>query len=199
MAEPRLRRARRDDLDLIADIWVDAFSADPWLRYMAPDDAAWPAFGAAWMHMVASRLIECGHLFLARDGGAAVGWIPPDLGFLDGAGADHARGLIVEASGEDRAADCFATMGMVRPHLSGDSHWTLQWIGVRADRRGGGLGEALVGPGLALCDRDELPCLLVSSNPRNVTFYERHGFRVLAEVQSPDGAITLRPMQRDPA
>jgi hypothetical protein len=38
----------------------------------------------------------------------------------------------------------------------------------------------------------------VSTNARNVPFYERHGFAVDAEVATPDGAATLRPMHRDP-
>ena len=31
---------------------------------------------------------------------------------------------------------------------------------------------------------------------KNVPFYERHGFRVAAEISTPDGAATLRPMHR---
>jgi hypothetical protein len=37
-----------------------------------------------------------------------------------------------------------------------------------------------------------------STNPKNVPFYERHGFRVAAETATPDGAATLRPMHRAP-
>ncbi len=198
MAEVALRRALRADLGTIADIWVDAFTADPWLRYMQPDDAGWAAFGHKWMRFVVDHTFERGHTFLARNQDAAIVWIPPDLSFIDAADVERAHEIIAAASGAARADDCLATMAQVRQHFSDGAHWTLQWIGVRSSGRGRGLGAALVTPGLAACDDDGLPCSLVSSNPRNVTFYERHGFRVVAEVQSPDSAVTLTPMHREP-
>ena len=51
---------------------------------------------------------------------------------------------------------------------------------------------------LDVCDADGTPCFLVSTNPRTVPFYERLGFRVDAEVTTPDGAATMRAMHRDP-
>ena len=57
-------------------------------------------------------------------------------------------------------------------------------------------GAAVVAPLLAVCDSEGLPCGLTSTNPRNVPFYERFGFRVAAEVPTPDGAAVLQPMQR---
>ena len=36
---------------------------------------------------------------------------------------------------------------------------------------------------LSRCDRDGTPAYLESSNPRNITLYERHGFERLGTVQ----------------
>jgi hypothetical protein len=47
-----------------------------------------------------------------------------------------------------------------------------------------------------VCDADGLACGLVSTNPRNVPFYERFGFTVDGEVATPDGTATMRPMHR---
>ena len=71
-----------------------------------------------------------------------------------------------------------------------------RYLGVRSSATGRGLGAAAVAPTLAAIDRDRLPCGLTSSNPRNLPFYERLGFTVAAEVHSPDGRVTLRPMVR---
>jgi hypothetical protein len=60
------------------------------------------------------------------------------------------------------------------------------------------LGAAAVAPGLRTCDEEGLPCGLLSSNTRRLSFYERLGFRIDAEVATPDGAVTLRPMHREP-
>lgn len=186
----------RADLDTIADIWVDAFSDDPWLRYMQPDAAGWDHFARVWMRFVAERVFARGHTFVSDTGDAAVGWIPPDLAFLGADDMGHAYDIIAAASGTDRADSCLATMAMVRDQIDADPHWVLQWIGVRSHRRGSGMGAQLVAPGLASCDADGFSCWLVSSNIRNVAFYERQGFAVVAEVHSPDAAITLRPMKR---
>jgi hypothetical protein len=56
----------------------------------------------------------------------------------------------------------------------------------------------MVAPHLALCDRDQLPCVLISSNPANVPFYRRLGFEIDAELWSPDGAASVRAMSRPP-
>ncbi len=61
---------------------------------------------------------------------------------------------------------------------------------------GRGLGAMAVAPLIERCDADGLPCGLVSTNPRNISFYERLGFVAVAEVPTPDGVAVLRPMHR---
>lgn len=51
-------------------------------------------------------------------------------------------------------------------------------------------------PTLARVDTEGVPAALVSSNVRNVPFYERLGFEVRAVATTDDGAATLRPMVR---
>ncbi len=190
-----LRHALRADLPAIVDIWVDAFSGDPFLRWMAGTEEGWTGFGPAWMTFVVELTFERGHTYLDGDRGA-VSWIPPDLAFVGPDDVGRGRAIIAEHGGEDRAAEALETILAARAHELEGPHWVLQYIGVRAAARGTGLGAALVAPMLAVADRDGLPTALISSNPRNVPFYERHGFAVQAEVTSPDGAATLRPMAR---
>lgn len=70
---------------------------------------------------------------------------------------------------------------------------------MRARARGSGRGRAAVAPTLATIDAEGWSCGLVSTNPRNVPFYERLGFVVVSDVSSPRGEVTLRPMHREPA
>ncbi len=61
-------------------------------------------------------------------------------------------------------------------------------------------GEArgtLLGHALALADRDGVPAYLESSNPRNIGYYERHGFEQLGRIQN-GSSPTLVPMLRKP-
>ena len=41
-------------------------------------------------------------------------------------------------------------------------------------------------PCLEIVDRDHLPAYLDSTNPRNVPFYQRHGFEVTGRWQAGD-------------
>jgi GNAT superfamily N-acetyltransferase len=193
-----LRHALRRDLPAISDVWVDAFAADPYLRWIEPDDQRWPAFGGAWMTFIVELAFERGHTYLDDSADVAVAWIPPDLSLVGPDDLARGRAIIAEHAGENRAEEALATIVRARGHAVEDAHWTLQYIGVRPGRAGAGVGAAAVAPLLGVCDAEALPCGLVSTNRRNVSFYERLGFRVDAEVETPDGVAVMRPMHRVP-
>ena len=49
-----LRHALRADLPAVVETWVDAFSADPFFRWIAPDDEAYRGFGHDWLSFIAA-------------------------------------------------------------------------------------------------------------------------------------------------
>jgi hypothetical protein len=50
---------------------------------------------------------------------------------------------------------------------------------------------------LERADAEGLPVYLESSNPRNLTFYRRHGFEAWGEViRMPEGGPSVQPMWR---
>ena len=79
-------------------------------------------------------------------------------------------------------------------------HWVLMFIGVDPQFQGNGLGHSLIDSVLERADAEGLPCYLDSGNPRNLSFYHRHGFEVAGEVGLPDGptvwAMVRRPRVR---
>jgi GNAT superfamily N-acetyltransferase len=151
------------------------------------------------MTFILELAFERGHTYLADPVDVAVAWIPPDLSLVGPDDIARGRAIIAEHAGEARADEALATIIAARGHALDEPHWTLQYIGVRSSRRGSGLGAAAVAAILQTCDEEGLPCGLVSTNAANVPFYERLGFRVDAEVTTPGGAATLRPMHRPPA
>ena len=76
-------------------------------------------------------------------------------------------------------------------------HWVLMFIGIDPQFQGGGLGRSLITPVLEQADAEGLPCFLDSGNPRNLSFYHRHGFEVVHEVTIPHGP-TAWAMVRQP-
>ena len=175
----RLRRALQGDLPSVVDIWVDALTDDPYLRWIQPDDEVWPAFGTAWLTFVAEHCASnagtC--IWPTRPTLRSRGSRPTSRSPLPttSRGSRHHR----RARRPDARRRCVRhDRDRERRHLLEEPHWTLQYVGVRRARQGTGLGGAAVAPGLARSDDESLPCSLVSTNARNVPFYERLGFTV---------------------
>ncbi|MDT7570013.1 MAG: hypothetical protein QOE05_187 [Actinomycetota bacterium] len=79
-----------------------------------------------------------------------------------------------------------------------EPHWYLEAIGTVPEARGRGVGPTVLTPVLDLCDEARLPAYLESSNPRNLSFYARHGFRAIPLFDLPKGCPVITPMWRDP-
>jgi GNAT superfamily N-acetyltransferase len=83
-------------------------------------------------------------------------------------------------------------------HHPREPHWYLEALGALPQARGTGVGGRLLQPVLDACDEARLPACLESSNPRNWSFYERHGFVRGTPLPVPAGCPVLMPMQRAP-
>lgn len=63
-----------------------------------------------------------------------------------------------------------------------DRHWSLEALGIRPEAQRKGLGTQLVQPILDRADSEGIYCYLETSNPANVAYYERFGFRVTTDL-----------------
>ncbi len=75
-------------------------------------------------------------------------------------------------------------------------HATLHIAAVHPRLQRRGVGAELVATVLEHCDAEATPVWLASSNPDNVAFYERLGFRPTGTVPLPGGSVIttmLRP------
>jgi ribosomal protein S18 acetylase RimI-like enzyme len=80
-----------------------------------------------------------------------------------------------------------------------EPHWYLLVVGVDPELQGRGVGSALIREGLSRADAAACPCYLETSDERNVAFYERYGFRVLAKASLGTGGPPGWGMRREPA
>ena len=71
----------------------------------------------------------------------------------------------------------------------------LPMIAADPSQTGRGLGAALMKHALEIVDEAGLPAYLESSNPRNISLYERHGFEVMGEIQTVSSPV-MTPMYR---
>lgn len=103
--------------------------------------------------------------------------------------------LMQRTVAESTIKDFHAVMERSSRYRPTEPHWYLPLAGVDPAHQSGGHGSALMKHALAVCDRERKLAFLESTNPRNVSFYQRHGFEVLGTVQvgsSPIGFSMLR-------
>lgn len=173
------------------DALILAFSTDPMARWSLPDArkylAAFPSIARAFGGSAFAR----GTSYIADGFTGTALWLPP------GVGPDEETLLRVlnENAGDDIKEDMPRIFEQMQKFHPTEPHWYLPMIGVDPAHQGAGVGSALMTEALKAVDRDGLIAYLESSNPKNVSLYERHGFEIIGEIQSGNSPV-VRPMLR---
>jgi GNAT superfamily N-acetyltransferase len=84
----------------------------------------------------------------------------------------------------------------IRQQSAPHQHWYLMALGVALSRQGAGLGHALLQPILTRADAEQVPCYLETFTERNVQFYGKLGFTVVAHNHIPGGGPPFWTMVR---
>ncbi len=188
-----IRSATPDEMPQTVSCMVAAFMTDPFARFAAPSphdhlramSAVTPAF--------AGRSFEHGTAYVSADFCGAALWLPPGI-HPDGEALER---VFRENAPPERLDDLLGTFEKMDASHPDEPHWYLPIIGVEPNARNRGLGRALMDHALSRCDRDGVLAYLESSNPRNITLYERHGFEVMGQIQI-GAAPVVTPMLRQP-
>ncbi|WP_162908182.1 GNAT family N-acetyltransferase [Allorhizocola rhizosphaerae] len=171
-------RAGSADLPRLARTLAEAFDGDPVWAWMLPDTqrSRERLFGA-----LLRQAIPHGHVYATHDGQAVAMWSPPHAWKVPTSAMLRAA-LPIAVAARARLPRLLGRLGEIeRLHrLVPQNHWYLEFIGTSAAARGAGLGSALINHALEHVTGG-LPIYLESSNPRNLTFYQRHGFHVMGE------------------
>lgn len=77
-------------------------------------------------------------------------------------------------------------------------HWYLWALGVDPAHQGKGFGGSLLQPVLGRADAEKTHCYLETQNPKNLPFYEKHGFNVCEQREVFKDAVTTWAMLRQP-
>jgi ribosomal protein S18 acetylase RimI-like enzyme len=193
MRDPTVRMITATDEVRAIDTIVLAFTADPVARWCWPGAhqylTSMPSFtrafgGGAFLHSGA---------YCTDDYAGAALWLPPTI-HPEAEALGEVLERTVSASIRGDLFAVFEHMGKYHPR---EPHWYLPLIGVDPAYQGKGYGGALMSYALRRCDRDRVPAYLESTNPRNITLYQRHGFEVLGTIQV-GASPSLVPMLRQP-
>ena len=77
-----------------------------------------------------------------------------------------------------------------------EPHWYLPVLAVDPCHQNKGYGSQLLEHANKKFDNERIPAYLESSNPKNISLYERHGYQVITEI--PAGNYPVTPMVRQP-
>lgn len=194
-----VRRVGTERTGQVAGVLGAAFADDPLLVWLLADVEVTERAerGVAWWRFMITHLPRGSEVHVTGDGSAAACWHPPGAESLPAAVVADFRAMVAELTGE-RAPLVLASLGRIARRAPREPHWHLAAVGVDPDHQGRGVGAGLLAAMLDRCDRRQIPAYLESSNPRNVGFYERLGFRATGEVSTVDERVTLTLMWREP-
>ncbi|WP_217369495.1 GNAT family N-acetyltransferase [Nonomuraea antri] len=166
--------------EAVGDVLARAFHDDPVVGWLLPDGKGRPLmFATLTRHVHAFADVA-----LDEDGGIAGAalWDPPGHhgdydaaipGLAEAMGDRLSRGMLLEE-----------TFERYKPAFP---YWYLAQIGALPERRGSGVGGALLAAGLARCDAERSPAYLENSKESNLPFYEKYGFVVTERFALHDG------------
>jgi GNAT superfamily N-acetyltransferase len=189
----RVRTVDRSERSRALSIQVLAFVADPVIRWLWPEPSDYLRHFPILLEGFGGRAFDHGtaHVTGGYEGGAL--WLPPGVSPDEEALDTDVRASVRPSIASDLGG-IFAEMASAVPETP---HWHLAFVGVDPLAHGQGIGAALLEHALERIDADGRQAYLESTNPRNITLYQRHGFEVTREIRV-GSAPPLFPMVRAP-
>jgi GNAT superfamily N-acetyltransferase len=189
--------AGADQVAPLAEVLARVFDDDPVSQWIFPGPRRRPAGLRAWFRIQVRDQLPFGGVYAMADRTGAAVWTPPGRPVPTGAAA-LAHLLPVGPYVLGTLVRTLRFLGEIEQARPTEPHWYLDTVGVVEAVRGHGVGAALLEPVLTHCDAEGTGAYLESSKRRNLPFYRRHGFTVVAELGG-RAAPPVWGMWRDPA
>jgi ribosomal protein S18 acetylase RimI-like enzyme len=179
----------RSQLTTARQTLIEAFSADPMLAYFFPSAARRASGSVQVFRVTLNHGFYHGVVDVVEDGKGVAIWLRSenaDLTFrrMWRVGLPSA-GLSIGFRASCRILRFMKWLEERRKESLPEPHWYLLNLAIRPGCQGKGLGSILLAHGLDRARTEATPCYLETSNPRNVAFYERNGFRLVYDAAAP--------------
>ena len=162
-----------------------AFQDDPLMVYLLPDAGKRKRLLPALFRVVARYCQRYGVVYTTSDLDALICCLvpgrPASIGrlILTGLSAPPVR---IGLGGLRRFLHASTYTDEAHERTITGAHWYVWVLGVEPGCQGQGLGGKLLQTVLQQATIQHLPCYLETENPRNLPFYQRHGFRLVSEA-----------------
>jgi ribosomal protein S18 acetylase RimI-like enzyme len=192
-------RLERSRLGEASDVLARAFRDDPAWVWLIPDDER-RARLLPWLFRVGFEVTAADVWATPGAVRGAARWLPPGRPAMRI--GPTLRALVTTPFRLGAATTPFLAYGRsveaLRAEVAPGPHWYLAGIGVDPSAQRTGVGSALIAPGVEAAARDGLPTVLLTNNEANLPFYERHGFVVVREDDTPRGGPHAWAMVKSP-
>ena len=194
---PLIRDGRQEDLEILVDTFCDSFQKDPILNWVIPMEQLYPGF---FRLLIEDVYLPRGIVHMEDQGRGAALWLPPGerLEVPPRPSLFQMITRLVLRKGPRPLWRIYQQGHLFTRYHPGEPHYVLQFIGCRLRDQGLGIGSALLKYGTQICDDQEMPAYLESSNELNVPLYQRHGFEIIHEQTLPGNGPTAWFMWREP-
>ena len=191
MAPVGVISAGEDRREAVARTITLGFASDPVTRWVWPDPATYFEIEPQFVDAFGGNGFAHGTVYETQCQRAAAMWLPPEV-----EADDERMGLLAAQSiAPERMEEVGTFMAQMGEFHPKEPCWYLPLIAADPAATGKGLGAALMKHALAKVDETGMPAYLESSNPRNISLYERHGFEVMGEIQLGSSPV-MTPMYR---
>jgi len=179
-----------DQVVAAATVLARAFQDDAGTVFFLPDAAERAAILPAFFAPMVRFAVTHGETATLGDPLAAVAfWLPPEVAATPAGLEEAGMGAVVASwspTVQARFGAFVGHLGAEHARLMGEiPHWTLFFVGVVPGSQGAGLGSRLLRPMRERLQQDGAVCYTETLEARNLPFYERLGFRVIAESDVP--------------
>jgi ribosomal protein S18 acetylase RimI-like enzyme len=192
-------RLERSRLGEASDVLARAFRDDPAWTWLIPDDER-RARLLPWLFRVGFEVTAADVWSTSGPVRGAARWLPPGRPAMRV--GPTLRALVATPFRLGTATTPFLAYGRsveaLRAEVAPGPHWYLAGIGVDPASQRAGVGSALIAPGVEAAAREGLPTVLLTNNEANLPFYERHGFVVVREDDTPRGGPHAWAMVKAP-
>jgi ribosomal protein S18 acetylase RimI-like enzyme len=179
-------RATQADAGRVGAVLADAFRDDPVFAWLIPAAARRrdERLQTFFTSIARSYLRRGKHVYVAGDGEGAALWSAPGSWVLPPSEMLRETPSTARAFGRNLLRALRTQLQVESLHPKDPPHWYLGYLGTRCSAQGKGLGGAMLREVLDQADAAHLPAYLESSNERNLTLYQRHGFEVVEEIRA---------------
>jgi ribosomal protein S18 acetylase RimI-like enzyme len=193
MTTPTIKTATVAEVAPVIAVLTLAFGTDPGVRWTYPDPPLYLQHFPSLVHAFGGKAFAHGSAYYVDGYAGAALWLPPEVHPDE----DMMNTLLQRTVPAQVHTDLLAVFEQVSRYLPREPYWYLPLIGVDPFYQGKGYGAALMQHALIPCDRDQQCAYLESTNPKNISLYERHGFEVLGTMQVGTSPVIF-PMLRKP-